>query len=119
MGIMTGTLVGNDHWELASRVADTPRFRRSPRLREFLLYACDRALRGQYDELHEQQIGCHVFGRRPGYNPSEDNIVRVEARRLRARLEDHFASEGKDEPVLIAIPKGSYLPVFVPRVMAP
>lgn len=112
------TLVGDDRWELANRVADTPQFRRSPRLREFLLYACDRALRGQHDELHEQQIGCKVFGRRPGYNPSEDNIVRVEARKLRTRLEEYFASEGRVEPVLIAVPKGSYVPNFVPRPVA-
>jgi hypothetical protein len=34
---------------------------------------------------------------------------------LRMKLEHHFASEGKDESVIITIPKGHYLPVFEPR----
>jgi hypothetical protein len=107
--------IAEDRLSLVKRVTDAPQFRKSPRLREFLLYACDRALADRQDELREQQIGYSVFGRRPDYNPGEDNIVRVEARKLRMRLEEYFATEGRDEPVLIEIPKGSYVPVFTPR----
>jgi len=118
--------VRDDHWVppnqemrgLVQRVANAPQFRKSPRLREFLLFACDRALQDRQDELREQSIGCAIFGRRPDYNPSEDNIVRVEARKLRMRLDEYFTSEGRDEPVLIEIPKGSYVPVFTPRTAA-
>ena len=106
-------------WDLAKRVSDAPQFRKSPRLREFLLFVCDRALQDRQDELREQQIGCTVFGRRPEYNTSEDNIVRVEARKLRMRLEEYFTSQGRGEPVLIEIPKGSYVPIFTPRTVAP
>ena len=106
-------------WYLAKRVSDAPQFRKSPRLREFLLFVCDRALQDRQDELREQQIGCTVFGRRPEYNTSEDNIVRVEARKLRMRLEEYFTSQGRGEPVLIEIPKGSYVPIFTPRTVEP
>lgn len=90
-------------------------FHRSPRLRELFLYICERAIQNRPEELREQQIGCGVFGRKPDYNPGEDNIVRVEVRQLRKRLEEYFATEGKDEPFVILIPKGAYVPVFEPR----
>jgi hypothetical protein len=51
-----------------------------------------------------------VFGRKADYSPGEDNIVRVEVRQLRKRLEEYFATQGKDEPVVILIPKGAYVP---------
>jgi hypothetical protein len=113
------SLACDSRWRLARRVSDAPQFRKSPRLREFLLFVCDRALQDRQDELREQQIGCVVFHRRPEYNTSEDNIVRVEARKLRMRLEEYFTAEGCGEPVLIEIPKGSYVPVFTPRTAAP
>ena len=88
--------LANDwRWGLVKRVSDAPQFRNSPRLREFLLFACSRALQDRPDDLREQQIGCAVFGRRPEYNTSEDNIVRVEARKLRVRLEEYFTSESR------------------------
>jgi hypothetical protein len=62
--------------------------------------------------LRKQQIGCGVFGRKSYYNPGEDNIVRVEIRQLRKRLQEYFASEGKDDPYEILIPKGAYVPVI-------
>jgi len=113
------SLANDWRWGLAKRVSAAPQFRKAPRLREFLLFVCDRTLQDRQDELREQQIGCTVFHRRPEYNPSEDNIVRVEARKLRMRLEEYFASEGRSEPVLIEIPKGSYVPIFTARTVEP
>jgi hypothetical protein len=104
-----------DKWELVKRVAAAAPFQKSARLREFLLYVCDRSLKNRSEDVREQQIGSTVFGRPVDYNPSEDNIVRVEARQLRKRLADYFAADGKAEPWLIEIPKGSYLPVFLRR----
>lgn len=100
---------------LLQRVADSQRFQKSPRLRDFLLYVCENALTGQLDGIHEQQIGHRVYGRKPDYNTSDDNIVRVEARRLRRELAAWFEDEGRGEEIAITIPKGSYLPVFEPR----
>src|SRR6202023_2953767 len=94
-------------WDLAKRVSDAPQFRKSPRLREFLLFVCDRALQDRQGELREQQIGRNVFRRRPEYNTAKENIVRVEACKLRTRIEESFTSEVRSEPVLIEIPKGS------------
>jgi hypothetical protein len=106
-------------WEAVERVAGSTSFQRSPRLRELLLYICERSLQNRHEELREQQIGCGVFGRKTDYNPGEDNIVRVEIRQLRKRLQEYFASEGKDDPYEILIPKGAYVPVIEPRVRPP
>lgn len=105
-------------WALVQRVADSTYFRKGPKLRAFLLYVCENALVGRLENVREQLIGSKVFGRTSEYNLSEDNIVRVEARELRKRLEAYFAGEGRDEPVVIDIPKGTYVPVFKPREQA-
>ncbi len=102
-------------WELVTRVADSPMFQRSGRLRDLLLYVCQRSMEGRLDELREQRIGMDVFARGPDFRPNEDNIVRVEARQLRKRLEDYFATEGKAEEIIITIPKGAYVAAFEPR----
>lgn len=101
--------------ELVHRVASSSTFEKSPRLRAFFLHVCRCALENKPEEATEQQIGIHVYDRPPGYNPNEDNVVRTAARQLRMKLEHHFATEGKDEPVVITIPKGRYLPLFEGR----
>lgn len=111
-------LDGNPSWTLVQRISASACFQNSPRLRQLLLYLCERALLNRPDDLREQLIGCHVFLRKPDYNPGEDNVVRVQIRRLRKRLDEYFNSEGKDEPVILSIPKGSYVPVFLPRELS-
>ena len=102
--------------DLIHRVVSSSTFEKSPKLRAFLLYVCRCAFDNEPAAATEQQIGIHVFGRSPGYNPNEDNIVRSQARLLRLKLEHHFSNEGSHEPVLITIPKGRYLPSFEERV---
>jgi hypothetical protein len=104
---------------LVHRVASSTTFEKSPRLRAFFLHVCRCALEEKPEEATEQQIGIYVYGRPPGYNPNDDNIVRSQARVLRMKLEHHFANEGKDEAFVITIPKGQYLPVFEPRSQQP
>lgn len=102
-------------WQLAQRVAESAYFRKGTKLRAFLLYVCENAVLGRLDNLTAQMIGTRVFGRSAEYNLSEDNIVRVEARELRKRLEAYFSAEGRHETMVIEIPKGSYVPVFKAR----
>jgi hypothetical protein len=105
--------------ELVRRVASSVTFEKSPRLRAFFLHVCRCARENKSEEATEPQIAIYVYGRQPGYNPNEDNIVRSQARVLRMKLEHHFANEGKDEPVVISIPKGQYLPIFETRAKEP
>ncbi len=105
--------------ELIDRIAASPHFQRTRRLQSFLRYVCERSHAQRYQEISEQQIGHLVLGRHKDYNPADDNIVRVEARELRKRLEAYFAQEGLEEPVIIEIPRGSYVPVFLLRPAEP
>src|SRR5580658_1207795 len=102
------SLALDSRWSLAKRIASSETFSTSARLPSFLLYVCECALSGREGEINEQQIGVHVFGRAPGYNSNEDSVVRSQARLLRTRLDLYFQTEGREEPLEIRIPKGSY-----------
>lgn len=105
----------DERWQLVNRIAASPLFQRSARLRTFLLYVVEQSLAGNADALHENDIGCAIFNRKPGYNPVDDNIVRVHARLLRLRLDAYFQDLGKDEKLEVVIPKGTYVPAFVAK----
>jgi hypothetical protein len=116
LSLLLGAHDRQPEWELARRVTSTPPFLRSAFLTNFLLYVCDRKLRGRESEITEHQIGIQALGRPPSYHPGEDNIVRNYARILRKRLEEYFGEEGASEPVRIVIPRGQYVPVFEANV---
>lgn len=101
--------------DLVQRVVNSQTFMRSPALCAFLVYITDHQILGHTDKLKEQTIGAEVLGRKPNYDPADDNIVRVRAHELRGRLERYFSSEGKDEQVVITIPRGAYAPEFTQR----
>jgi hypothetical protein len=109
------SLENDARWKLAQRVAASKGLTSSALLSKFLLYVCDRQLRGRATEITEYQIGVQVFGRRTNYNPNDDNIVRQYARLLRKRLDNYFDGEGRQEAIGISIPRGAYVPVFHPR----
>ena len=71
---------------LIDRVAASSQFKRSARLRDFLLYVGNQSLKTGCPEIHEQEIGAKVFGRSSSYDRSQDNIVRVNATELRKRI---------------------------------
>ncbi len=110
-------LDADPHWCLVQRIIATPEFARSPRLVSFLLFVTERSLNGDNEEINEQSIGVGVFGRRSGFDSSDDNIVRSHASRLRHRLDLYFEQEGAKEPIRVAIPKGGYVPVFTARIV--
>src|ERR1700761_5440152 len=101
--------------ELIARVAASSAFRRSLRLREFLLYVGSASVRDGFSEFHKQDIGIRVFGRSPDYDRGADNIVRVNATELRKRIDRYFAEEGADEQYVFQIPRGAYKLVFSRR----
>jgi hypothetical protein len=111
---LNAAVIKDPRWEIIQRVVSSDRFSTSLRLREFLLYIGECAIRDSPKDATEQQIGIHVFQRSPGYNTSEDSIVRTHARLLRQKLSEYFSREGAAESVIIEIPKGHYLPVFQP-----
>ncbi len=85
---------------------------RSPQLARFLSYIVEKRLSGEDGAIKAYSIAVDVFGRPPSFDPQADPIVRVQARRLRAML-DQFRAEGRPTgPVAIRLPVGRYVPVF-------
>jgi len=113
------TLSADEQLALIQRIAFSEQFRRSARLRDFLVYVGNQSLAGASAEIHEHEIGVKVFGRPTSYNRSDDNIVRVNAGELRKRLQLYFENEGAQEPWLVEIPRGGYTPIYRRRVLSP
>src|ERR1700734_150172 len=87
-------------------------FIQSHRIRRFLQFVVEESLLGQPHRLKEYLIGLEVFDRREAFDPRVDSIVRVEARRLRYKLEEYYRREGGGDAVRIVLPKGSCVPIF-------
>jgi hypothetical protein len=111
--------VHGSHAALVARVAASSSFLKSNRLRELLLFLCERALSDPNGTIREADVGAGVFGRQPGYDTAQDPLVRVQVSQLRKKLQQYFLDEGRDEPVTIEIPKGAYTPVFCVRPVEP
>jgi len=97
------------------RVLRSATFSQAYRLRNFLQFIVESALLGEYDRIKETSIAVAVFEKSASFDPREEPIVRVEARRLRAKLLVYYESEGALDPVIIHLPKGAYVPFFEAR----
>src|SRR6266851_293698 len=101
------------------KVVVSAEMRRSKKLCQFLRFTVEEVLRGHGSELKEYAIGVGVFRRGREFDTGADPIVRVQARRLRSKLGQYYQAEGRDEPMRIEYPVGSYSPVFVQRTAPP
>ncbi len=89
-------------------------FAQSRRQQAFLRFVVEETLAGRADGLKEYSIALDVFDRDDSFDPQTNSIVRVEASRLRGKLRKYYATTGRDDPVEIAIPTGTYVPTFAP-----
>ncbi|MEP6715710.1 MAG: hypothetical protein ABJC09_09045, partial [Terriglobia bacterium] len=89
-----------------------PCFANAARARRFLIYIVEETLAGRTEGIKELVLGPEVFDRPADFDPKVDPVVRVEAGRLRKRLDDYYALTGAADPVLIEVAVGSYVPRF-------
>jgi hypothetical protein len=108
----TDDLSTDKRWQLVQRIVSSPPFQKSTRLRDLLQFITEQTIHGKAHELTEQHIGNALFHKPSDYTPLEDSSVRVHARQLRLKLHEYFNEEGRNEPLILDIPKGSYAPVF-------
>jgi serine/threonine-protein kinase len=90
-------------------------FVRSKRLGRFLRFTVEQCLDGRQNALKEYLVGVEVFNKMESFDPRIDSIVRVEARRLRSKLERYYQTEGREDDVVIQFRKGSYVPLLLTR----
>lgn len=107
------TVIPEDQVRAAlDRVLAAPEFVNATRLSRFLRFAVEKALAGGGAELKEYLLGVEVFDRGQDFDPRLDPIVRVEAGRLRGKLQEYYEGGGQGDPVRIVFRKGSYAPSF-------
>ncbi|HPT27399.1 MAG TPA: tetratricopeptide repeat protein [Bryobacteraceae bacterium] len=94
------------------KIVSSPDFVSAGRLSPFLAHLVNTALGGETDRLKESVLGVEFFERGTDYDPRLDPVVRIEARRLRLRLEKYYRAAGANDIVRIGLPKGGYVPSF-------
>ncbi|HWR16811.1 MAG TPA: hypothetical protein VN577_18435 [Terriglobales bacterium] len=99
-------------WFELRRLLTAKPFASSPKLRKFLCFVVEETMAGRGARLTEYVLGVALLGRHAGYDPRLDSRVRVEAHRVRSALAEYFRDEGRNDPVIIRLDKGSYSPSF-------
>lgn len=94
------------------KILSFPLFKNSVILSGFLTFIVEETIEGRGKTLKEYTIGTMVLSKKAGYDPQSDASVRIHAGRLRRGLYDYYYGQGSHDPILITIPKGSYIPQF-------
>jgi Tol biopolymer transport system component len=99
------------------RILASDVFSRSQQLRRFLSFIVEQRLAGQGHSIKESVLAHELYGKGTDFDGGTDPVVRVDARRLRDKLREYY--DGRSDPVVISLPKGSYVPVFEPNFVSP
>jgi hypothetical protein len=91
------------------KIANSSVLHGSESLCKLLRYLANYALDHPGGHLKEYQIATEVFGRSPDFDSQLDSTVRVQVGRLRQKLHDYYATEGSTDPIVVDLPKGTYL----------
>src|SRR5262249_46978126 len=84
----------------------------SDNLKAFLRFVVDKSIENQESHLKEYVIATEVFRRGSDFDSRVDSVVRVQAGRLRTKLHEYYEREGKEDGIIIILPKGQYTPIF-------
>jgi adenylate cyclase len=98
--------------EQLAKIIASEDFQRSVRSSDFLTYIVQKTLDGHTELIKGYTIGVEVFGKPEAFDPDTDASVRVEASRLRKSLTLYYHQAGKNDEVVITVPKGRYKPSF-------
>jgi hypothetical protein len=90
----------------------------SESLCKLLRYLAKHALDHPGAPIKEYQIATEVFGRSTDFDPQLDSMVRVQAGRLRVKLAEYYNADGEADPVIVDLPRGTYLLAFHHRSAA-
>jgi hypothetical protein len=88
----------------------------APSLRRLLEYLAARTLAGEGDSLKEYSVGVDAFHKSATYDPRSDASVRVQASKLREKLQIYYSTEGREDPLIVDLPKGHFKLEFRQRI---
>jgi Tol biopolymer transport system component len=101
--------------EELEKILASPVFAHSPRMSRFLKFVVEQTLEGKGREIKEYVVGIEVFDKPGDYDPKTDSTVRTEATKLRSRLNRYYETAGREDKVVISVPKGTYAAAFEDR----
>jgi hypothetical protein len=90
------------------RIAHSETLRASDSLRRLLRFLGEKSAAGEADDLKEYSVGVDGLGRPSTYDPRHDAAARIQVGRLRQKLVEYYHTEGKDDDVIIELPKGQF-----------
>jgi len=90
------------------RILRSDEFRSSEVLRRLLTYLADKAIAGEADQLKEYVIAIDGLGKPASYDPQHNSAVRIQIGRLRQKLAEYYRTAGKDDEILVYLPKGRF-----------
>ena len=99
-------------------VTSSKTFDGANRLQAFLTYVVEESLAGRAKLIRAKRIAEDVYDRPPDIGNEQEALVRVDAGRLRRRLDLYYAEEGRDADIRIVIKPGGYAPSFDIRPQA-
>ncbi len=100
------------------RILCSPELTATKAQRAFLRYVVEKTLSGRSEEIKGYSVATEVFGRKDDFDQATDPIVSIQANKLRRALERYYLVAGQNDPIRIAIPKGTYVPEFSGRADA-
>jgi len=101
------------------RIVHSEQFRSSEVLRRLLTFLSEKAIAGEADNLKEYVVAIDGLGKSSTYDPQHNSAVRIQMGRLRQRLAEYYRSEGKNDPMIVDLPKGRFRLTFEQRPLAP
>ena len=100
------------------RILQSETFRTSDALRRLLKFLLVKSLAGEADQLKEYSVAVDGLGRPESFDPRHESIVRIHMGRLRQKLEEFYRTEGKDDLLIVHLPKGRFKLVYESRPSA-
>src|SRR5271155_2330297 len=98
--------------EQINRLGGSHALHGSESLCKLLRYLAKHAADHPGTTIKEFQIATEVFGRSAEFDPQLDSMVRVQAGRLRSKLTEYYSSDGLEDPIVVELPKGTYVLSF-------
>lgn len=95
------------------RILKSRCFRSRKTLCKFLTYIVQETLAGKQHEITQYAIATQALHKPMDFESGENPLIRVQAGRLRAQLDEYYETEGRFNPIRIKLPLGSYFPVFL------
>jgi hypothetical protein len=97
------------------RILQSETLRSSEALRRLLRYLAQKTIAGEADQLKEYTVAIEALGKPDSYDPRQESAVRIQVGRLRQKLVEFYHSEGKEDPVLVDLPRGRFRLSFETR----